>query len=47
VLLMSGYTADSLPGGVVLPPRTSLIRKPFTAATLLSRLDRIVNHRDQ
>jgi two-component system cell cycle sensor histidine kinase/response regulator CckA len=41
VLLMSGYTSDSLPSGVVLPPRTSLIRKPFTAATLLGRLDRI------
>lgn len=41
VLLMSGYSSDSLPSGVVLPPRTSLIRKPFTAATLLGRLDRI------
>ena len=41
VLLMSGYTSDSLPSGVVLPPRTSLIRKPFNAATLLGRLDGI------
>jgi CheY-like chemotaxis protein len=44
VLLMSGYTSDSLPSGVVLPPCTSLIRKPFTAATLLERLDRICPH---
>ncbi|HEX6472169.1 MAG TPA: response regulator [Streptosporangiaceae bacterium] len=41
VLLMSGYTSDSLPSGVVLPPRTSMIRKPFTAATLRERLDGI------
>jgi PAS domain S-box-containing protein len=38
VLLISGYTADSLPSGVALPPRTALLRKPFTAATLLSQI---------
>jgi PAS domain S-box-containing protein len=42
VLLMSAHTTDSLPGGVVLPPRTTLIRKPFTTATLLGRLSGIL-----
>jgi PAS domain S-box-containing protein len=42
VLLMSAHTPDSLPSGVVLPPRTSLIRKPFTTTTLLGRLGEIL-----
>jgi PAS domain S-box-containing protein len=43
VLLISGYTADSLPSGVALPPRTVLLRKPFTAATLLSHIHTILD----
>ncbi|KAB2349081.1 response regulator [Actinomadura rudentiformis] len=42
VLLMSGHTTGSLPSGVVLPPRTALIRKPFTSADLLAQLDAIL-----
>ena len=35
VLLMSGYTAGTLPGDATLPPGVSLIRKPFTTTALL------------
>ncbi|OLE21354.1 MAG: hypothetical protein AUG49_22255 [Catenulispora sp. 13_1_20CM_3_70_7] len=35
VLLMSGYTAGTLPDDASLPPGVSLIRKPFTRAALL------------
>jgi PAS domain S-box-containing protein len=37
-LLMSGYSATSLPGGQKLPPGTPLIHKPFTAPVLLRHL---------
>jgi PAS domain S-box-containing protein len=37
-LLMSGYSATSLPGGQTLPPGTPLIHKPFTAPVLLRHL---------
>jgi PAS domain S-box-containing protein len=37
-LLMSGYSATSLPGGQSLPPDTPLIHKPFTAVVLLRHL---------
>jgi PAS domain S-box-containing protein len=42
VLLMSGYTSGSAPGGQELPPDAPLIRKPFAAATLLHELHRIL-----
>jgi two-component system, cell cycle sensor histidine kinase and response regulator CckA len=35
VLLMSGYTSGALPGDPPLPDGMSLIRKPFTTASLL------------
>jgi FixJ family two-component response regulator len=35
VLLMSGYTSGALPGDRSLPEGMSLIRKPFTTASLL------------
>jgi PAS domain S-box-containing protein len=42
VLLMSGYTSGTAPGGQELPPDAPLIRKPFAAATLLHELHRIL-----
>jgi len=38
VLLMSGYTAGALPGGTAASGDLPLIRKPFTAETLLQHL---------
>jgi len=38
VLLMSGYTAGSLPGAMIATGELPLLRKPFDAATLLQRL---------
>jgi CheY-like chemotaxis protein len=38
VLLMSGYTAGALPGGPAASGDRPLIRKPFTAETLLQHL---------
>jgi PAS domain S-box-containing protein len=38
VLLMSGYTNGTAPGGQELPPDAPLVRKPFDAATLLGEL---------
>ena len=45
VLLMSGYTADALPGDAVLAGDTSLIRKPFTMSALLRSLDELLGQR--
>jgi two-component system, cell cycle sensor histidine kinase and response regulator CckA len=42
VLLMSGYTAGTLPGGAELPRGISLIRKPFTTAALLRSLGEVL-----
>lgn len=39
VLLMSGYTAGTLPGDTSLPPGVSLIRKPFTRIALLGAVE--------
>lgn len=39
VLLMSGYTSGALPGDPVLPDGVSLIRKPFTTASLLRAVE--------
>ncbi|MFL6111759.1 MAG: response regulator, partial [Catenulispora sp.] len=39
VLLMSGYTAGTLPDDASLPPGVSLIRKPFTRAALLGAVE--------
>jgi CheY-like chemotaxis protein len=44
-LLMSGYTASSLPGGRTLPQDTPLVRKPFTAPALLRRLREVLDGR--
>jgi PAS domain S-box-containing protein len=44
-LLMSGYTASSLPGGRTLPRDTPLVRKPFTAPALLRRLREVLDGR--
>jgi CheY-like chemotaxis protein len=37
-LLMSGYSAASLPGGKSLPPDVPLMHKPFTGSVLLRQL---------
>jgi CheY-like chemotaxis protein len=42
VLLMSGYTADSFPGGHDLTADLHLIRKPFSAAVLLQHIQDLV-----
>ncbi len=42
-LLMSGYTAGSLPGGQPLPADIPLIRKPFDPATLLRRIRELID----
>jgi PAS domain S-box-containing protein len=42
VLLMSGYTSGTAPGGQELPPDAPLIRKPFAAATLLHELHQLL-----
>jgi PAS domain S-box-containing protein len=42
-LLMSGYTAGSLPSRQSLPSGVPFIRKPFTAASLLHRLREILD----
>lgn len=39
VLLMSGYTAGTLPGDASLPPGVSLIRKPFARTSLLGSVE--------
>jgi two-component system cell cycle sensor histidine kinase/response regulator CckA len=39
VLLMSGYSAETLPDHPALPAGVSLIRKPFTTAALLRAVD--------
>jgi PAS domain S-box-containing protein len=41
-LLISGHTADALPGGRPLPSATALLRKPFTGAALLQALDELL-----
>lgn len=43
VLLMSGYTAGTLPGDATLPPGVSLIRKPFTRAALLGSVEQALS----
>jgi two-component system cell cycle sensor histidine kinase/response regulator CckA len=43
ILLMSGYTASTLPGGRTLTDDTPLIRKPFSAPTLLRQLREILD----
>ena len=42
VLLMSGYTAGSLPGATIATGELPLLRKPFDAATLLQRLHEVL-----
>ena len=42
VLLMSGYTAGSLPGATIATGELPLLRKPFDAATLLQRLHEVM-----
>jgi two-component system cell cycle sensor histidine kinase/response regulator CckA len=42
VLLMSGYTAGSLPGAMIATGELPLLRKPFDAATLLRRLHEVL-----
>jgi two-component system, cell cycle sensor histidine kinase and response regulator CckA len=42
-VLMSGYTASTLPGGQTMPSTTPLLRKPFTAPTLLKQLRRTLD----
>jgi PAS domain S-box-containing protein len=42
VLLMSGYTADSFPGGHDMTADLHLIRKPFSAAVLLQHIQELV-----
>jgi hypothetical protein len=43
ILLMSGYTASTLPGRRTLADDTPLIRKPFTAPALLRQLRDIID----
>jgi two-component system cell cycle sensor histidine kinase/response regulator CckA len=42
-VLMSGYTASTLPGGQTMSSTTPLLRKPFTAPTLLKQLRRTLD----
>ena len=42
MLLMSGYTAGSLPGATIATGELPLLRKPFDAATLLQRLNEVM-----
>jgi hypothetical protein len=39
---MSGYTAGSLPGATIATGELPLLRKPFDAATLLQRLNEVM-----
>jgi two-component system, cell cycle sensor histidine kinase and response regulator CckA len=48
VLLMSGYIAGALPGANPTTVDLPLIRKPFTAATMLQSIhDVLAHHHDE